>query len=215
LFAGFGSSQVASIYATGDSYQVILRFDPNSNWTVDALDNVRVRTVGDKLVPLSAIAHIERTAGPLSVNQVGQLAAVTRPILVVNMTLNKIGRASLAGLYRKAESFTASSLHTGSSSLGYRSSNEYGSDHARGHRGISLGTAMTISGAAASPNMGTFSSPMLTFLLTLFNARLGAWLGNPAAAGTSWRRGERSTASLPSSPKCSAAQPTTARRYAV
>ena len=77
LFAGFGSSQVASIYATGDSYDVILRFDPSSNWTVDALDNVRVRAANDKLVPLSAIAHIERTAGPLSVSQIGQLPAVT------------------------------------------------------------------------------------------------------------------------------------------
>src|SRR5262249_59698759 len=27
LFSGFGSSQIASIYATGDSYQVILRYD--------------------------------------------------------------------------------------------------------------------------------------------------------------------------------------------
>jgi hypothetical protein len=120
--------------------------------------------------------------------EIGHLAAVTRPILVVNMTLNKIGRASLAGLYRKAVSFTATSLHTGSASLGYRSSADYGSNPARGQRGISLGTAMTISGAAASPNMGTFSSPLLTFLLTVFNARLGAWLGNPAEA--QWRRGE-------------------------
>ena len=122
------------------------------------------------------------------ISRSASLAAVRRPILVVNMTLNKIGRASLAGLYRKAVSFTATSLHTGSASLGYRSSAEYGSNPARGQRGISLGTAMTISGAAASPNMGTFSSPLLTFLLTMFNARLGAWLGNPAEA--QWRRGE-------------------------
>ena len=43
---------------------------------------------------------------------------------------------------------------------------------------MTLGTAMGISGAAASPNMGYHSSPVLTFLLTLFNARLGCWLGN-------------------------------------
>ena len=30
-----------------------------------------------KLVPLSAFAHVERTAGPLTVNQLGQLPAVT------------------------------------------------------------------------------------------------------------------------------------------
>ena len=77
LFTGFGSSQVATIYAAGDSYQVITRFDQSADWTMQALDNVRVRTSGDKLVPLSAIARVERSAGPLQVNQVGQLAAVT------------------------------------------------------------------------------------------------------------------------------------------
>ncbi len=47
--------------------------------------------------------------------------------------------------------------------------------------GISLGTAMTISGAAASPSMGYHSAPATAFLMTLFNVRLGAWLANPAA----------------------------------
>jgi hypothetical protein len=47
--------------------------------------------------------------------------------------------------------------------------------------GISLDTAITISGAAASPNMGYNSAPATAFLMTLFNVRLGAWLANPAA----------------------------------
>lgn len=46
--------------------------------------------------------------------------------------------------------------------------------------GITLATAMTISGAAASPNMGYHSTKATAFLMTLFNVRLGAWLGNPA-----------------------------------
>jgi hypothetical protein len=52
-------------------------------------------------------------------------------------------------------------------------------------RGITLGTAVAISGAAASPNMGYHSSPGAAFLMTLFNVRLGAWLPNPAMASTS------------------------------
>jgi hypothetical protein len=52
-----------------------------------------------------------------------------------------------------------------------------------GKTGISLGTAVTISGAAASPNMGYHSSPAITFLLSLFNVRLGWWLGNPGPQG--------------------------------
>jgi hypothetical protein len=46
---------------------------------------------------------------------------------------------------------------------------------------------MTISGAAASPSMGYNSSPLLTIVMALFNARLGWWLGNPSHTGTAWR----------------------------
>ena len=44
---------------------------------------------------------------------------------------------------------------------------------------VSLGTAMTISGAAASPNMGYHSNGVLAFLMALFNVRLGRWSPNP------------------------------------
>lgn len=49
-------------------------------------------------------------------------------------------------------------------------------------KGVALGTAMGISGAAANPNMGYHSSAQTAFLLTLFNVRLGWWLGNPTKA---------------------------------
>jgi hypothetical protein len=45
--------------------------------------------------------------------------------------------------------------------------------------GPALGTAMAISGAAASPNMGAQSTAALEFLMTIFDVRLGWWLGNP------------------------------------
>jgi hypothetical protein len=38
---------------------------------------------------------------------------------------------------------------------------------------------MSISGAAFNPNMGYNSSPLVTLLMTFFNARLGWWLPNP------------------------------------
>jgi hypothetical protein len=95
---------------------------------------------------------------------------------VVNMTLNLVSGSNLAWQERKAVSSTATALHAGSWCLGYRDSKQYGD-------GISLGTAMAISGAAASPNMGYHSSAVLSFIMTLFNARLGWWLGNPGAAG--------------------------------
>ena len=58
-------------------------------------------------------------------------------------------------------------------------------------QGITLGTAMTISGAAVSPSMGYHSSAATAFLMTLFNVRLGAWLPNPAVASTELLRRAR------------------------
>lgn len=114
------------------------------------------------------------------------LASLPRPLQIINATLNIVSDKSLALQQRKSESFTISPLHSGSWTLGFRPSAGYAREkNARGASGISLGTAITISGAAASPNMGARSNPALTFLMTLFNARLGAWLGNPGPAGHS------------------------------
>ena len=99
---------------------------------------------------------------------------------VVNITLNVVKTARLAWQQRKAESFTVSPLHSGAAYKGYRPSIEYAGG---APFGISLGTAMAISGAAASPNMGYNSSPSVTLLLALFNVRLGWWLGNPGKEG--------------------------------
>jgi hypothetical protein len=113
--------------------------------------------------------------------------AENRPFHVVNIALNLVAGRNLAWQDRKAEPFTVTPLHAGSYLLGYRSARDYGLHRGRGswreRRSISLGTAMAVSGAAASPNMGYHSSPVVTFLLALFNVRLGWWLGNPGKAG--------------------------------
>jgi len=131
-----------------------------------------------------------------------------RPFHILNLTLNIVSSKHLAWQERKAASFTVSPLHCGTSIRtggatekpglaaagskqessatdpkderrgAYRRSEHYGGRH-----GISLGTAMAISGAAANPNMGYHSSPSVTFLMTMFNVRLGWWLGNPGLEG--------------------------------
>lgn len=127
----------------------------------------------------------------------GEVELPMRPLHLVNVALNLVRGGNLAWQERKAESFTISPLHAGSLRLGYRRTRIPGDprsaspDEPRilplygggGDEGITLGTAITISGAAASPNMGYHSSPVVTFLMTLFNARLGWWLGNPGPAG--------------------------------
>lgn len=99
---------------------------------------------------------------------------------VVNIALNLVnpGSRRLAWQQRKAASFTATPLRCGSDGVGYLPTRVYG-----GERGLSLGRAMTISGAAASPNMGYHSSALVTFVMTLLNVRLGWWMPNPGPAG--------------------------------
>ncbi|CAO3409108.1 hypothetical protein [Azospirillum largimobile] len=117
-----------------------------------------------------------------------------RPFHILNLTLNMVSSRELAWQQRKAMSFTVSPLHSGAAGLhprpktdgvarslylgAYQSSRTYG-----GANGITLGTAMAISGAAVNPNMGYHSSPVVSLLLTLLNVRLGWWLGNPGEKG--------------------------------
>ncbi|HEV2722661.1 MAG TPA: patatin-like phospholipase family protein, partial [Thermoanaerobaculia bacterium] len=100
------------------------------------------------------------------------------PLHVINAALNLVKGSNLAWQERKAAPFTMTPLHSGSRYVAYRDSALFG-DEMRLGDGISLGTAVAISGAAVSPNMGSQSSPIFTFLMTLFNARLGWWVGNP------------------------------------
>jgi hypothetical protein len=121
---------------------------------------------------------------------------------VINVTLNLVGGQNLAWQERKASAFVITPLYCGSAVLGkdvagyaaendprkwtgaYVATQDYGGkepDLDDSKTGISLGTAITISGAAASPSMGYNSAPATAFLMTLFNVRLGAWLANPAA----------------------------------
>ncbi len=127
----------------------------------------------------------------------------TRPLHVVNMALNLVQGKTLAWQQRKAESFTSTKWHTGSARIGYQPSKHYGHGSEPSStqslsatqptgpekQGITLGGAITISGAAANPNMGYHSSPLLGLVMTLFNARLGVWLANPGEPGRNiWDR---------------------------
>src|SRR6266403_771353 len=102
-------------------------------------------------------------------------SGISRLFHVINTTLNVVSTNDAAWQERKAESFAMTRQYCGNSYVGYQPTNRYGGK--RG--GISLGTAMAISGAAVSPNQGYNSSPLVGFLLMLFNVRLGWWLGNP------------------------------------
>ena len=102
------------------------------------------------------------------------------PYHLVNTTLNLVASADLATAQRSAANFVLSSYYCGSARTGYRRTDEYMGGE------LTLGTAAAISGAAASPNMGSRTPSMpLVVLLALVNARLGFWAPTPLAAR--WR----------------------------
>jgi WD40 repeat protein len=108
--------------------------------------------------------------------QTAPAGAPSRLFHVINATLNVVSTDNRAWQERRAESFTMTRLFCGNPFVSYRRTETYGG---LSGGGLSLGTAMAISGAAVSPNQGYNSSPLIGFLLMLFNVRLGWWLGSP------------------------------------
>jgi hypothetical protein len=106
---------------------------------------------------------------------------------VVNMALNVVATSNLSWQERRAEAFAVTPLAAGNPRVNFRSTALYGDRKT----GITLGTAMAISGAAVSPNQGYNSSPLVSILMMLFNVRLGWWLGNPNNKRTARREGPR------------------------
>ncbi len=124
------------------------------------------------------------------------------PYHIVCTALNLVSGKELAWQTRKARSFIYSPLYCGydlfipeeDGGKGHEGSRSMNKDGDRGNKlgtsayrrtewfsgypGPYLGNALAISGAAASPNMGYHSSPALTFLMAVFNVRLGWWAGN-------------------------------------
>jgi MFS family permease len=96
------------------------------------------------------------------------------PYHLINTTLNLVAARDLATAQRSAASFVLSQLACGSSRTGYRNTEKYMEGR------LSLGTAMAVSGAAASPNMGSRTpSTALAMLMTILNVRLGYWAPTP------------------------------------
>src|SRR5512138_2869019 len=77
LAYAYGSRQVSSIFAPTNQYQVILELDPLYQRDPTALGMLYIRGKTGQLIPLETIAKISKTIGPLAVNHLGQLPAVT------------------------------------------------------------------------------------------------------------------------------------------
>lgn len=95
LAYAYGSRQVSSIFAPTNQYQVILELDPLYQGDPSALSMLYINGKNGQLVPLETIATISKTIGPLAVNHLGQLPAVTvsfnlRPGIALGDAMNLV-----------------------------------------------------------------------------------------------------------------------------
>jgi HAE1 family hydrophobic/amphiphilic exporter-1 len=77
LYDAYGSRQISTIYAPNNEYQVIMQLMPQYQADPAALSMLYVRSTSGALVPLSAVASLKQSLGPLTVSHLGQLPAVT------------------------------------------------------------------------------------------------------------------------------------------
>jgi hypothetical protein len=118
---------------------------------------------------------------PLDAKKLSMIDTRYAPYLLINAALN-IHRSKFANRRgRNAEFFLFSPSHVGSEATGYATIKEMEADEPS----LDVGTAMAVSGAAASSNMGSASVRPLTPTLALLNVRLGYWMRNPRHAGSS------------------------------
>ena len=100
LYSSYSSRQVSTIYAPNNTYQVIVELEPQYQADPNALSLLYVRSPVTSLqVPLNTVATLTKTVGPLTVNHLGQLPAVTlsfnlRPGFALGDAVNEVNSAA-------------------------------------------------------------------------------------------------------------------------
>jgi HAE1 family hydrophobic/amphiphilic exporter-1 len=77
LSSAYSSRQISTIYAPNNEYQVILEVEPQYQMDPSTLPLLYIRSTKGALVPLRAVTNLTQDVGPLTVNHLGQLPAVT------------------------------------------------------------------------------------------------------------------------------------------
>ena len=77
LYDAYGSRQVSTIYTPNNEYWVVMELLPQYQQDLSALSLLHVRANNGALVPLSAVATMTQSVGPVTVNHSGQLPSVT------------------------------------------------------------------------------------------------------------------------------------------
>jgi patatin-like phospholipase len=112
---------------------------------------------------------------PLDRFKLSEISCVDTPFHLINAALNIQGSKYANRRGRNADFFLFSPKFIGSGATQYVRTEEF-EDVVNE---LDLATAMAVSGAAASSNMGASSIKALTPTLAILNVRLGYWVANP------------------------------------
>jgi len=112
---------------------------------------------------------------PLDRFKLSEISCADTPFHLLNAALNIQGSKYANRRGRNADFFVFSPKFIGSSATQYVKTEEFED----AVKELDLATAMAVSGAAASANMGAHSIKPLTPTLAILNVRLGYWVTNP------------------------------------
>jgi predicted acylesterase/phospholipase RssA len=112
---------------------------------------------------------------PLDRFKLSEISCVHTPFHLINTALNIQGSKYANRRGRNADFFVFSPKFIGSRATQYVKTEEFED----AVKELDLATAMAVSGAAASANMGAHSIKPLTPTLAILNVRLGYWVTNP------------------------------------
>jgi HAE1 family hydrophobic/amphiphilic exporter-1 len=99
LQAAYGSRQISTIFAPNNQYRVIMELEPQYQKDPDSLSLLHIRSASGRLVPLATVSRLSQGTGPLSVNHLGQLPAVTlsfntRPGVALGTAVDSVKKAA-------------------------------------------------------------------------------------------------------------------------
>ena len=77
LYTAFGPQQVSTIYTAIDQYWVLMQVDPKLQDDPAVLGRIYLHSDSGQLVPLSAVAHFDKSVGPATITHLGQVPSVT------------------------------------------------------------------------------------------------------------------------------------------
>ncbi len=99
LQAAYSSQQITTIYAPNNQYRVLMELEPEYQQDPASLSLLYIRSSGNQLVPLRTVSKLSQSMGPLSVNHLGQLPAVTlsfntRPGVSLGTAVEAVNKAA-------------------------------------------------------------------------------------------------------------------------